>query len=312
VAERRVLVTGASGVIGRWTIPALAARHFELHASMHSHSLLPAGHSSLAAVHAVDLLDAHAVTGFVQAVRPTHLLHLAWITRPGAYLTDPDNARWLSAGRVLVTEAVASGCRRVVIAGSCAEYDWSHSPCSEATTPLSDRTPYAAAKNALRRHLEETAARTGMSWAWGRVFHLFGPGEHPARFVPYVIRSALNNERIRCSHGLQTRDYSYAADLATAFAALLDSEVEGPINLGSGRASSLRDIVAAVTSAVPGFTAGVEYAAPISNPEDPAELLPELSRLHCELQWSPPVGMEQGLQETIAWWRNQATEAVNA
>ena len=297
----RVLVTGATGVIGHWTLPLLIERGFEVHAT--SHGNLSGGPGSGATMHGIDLLDDHAVSGLLDRVRPTYLLHLAWITRPQIYMTAPENQRWLESGRAMFRLATDLGCRRIVAAGSCAEYDWAHSPCNERLTPLRHDTPYASTKNDLRLALQDIAAGSALSWAWGRIFHLFGPREHPTRFVPYIIRCALRNETIRCSHGLQVRDYTYAADLASAFVRLLESGVEGPVNLGSGRPVTLRDIVAAIIAAVPSFSAGVQYGAMDANASDPLELLPDLMRQTGELHWNPSFDLAGGLRATIDWWR---------
>ncbi|MSP96933.1 MAG: NAD(P)-dependent oxidoreductase [Betaproteobacteria bacterium] len=297
----RVLVTGATGVIGHWTLPLLIERGFEVHAT--SHGNLSSGPGSSATMHGIDLLDDDAVSGLLGSIRPTHLLHLAWITRPQIYMTAPENQRWLESGRTMFRLAADLGCRRIVAAGSCAEYDWAHSPCNERLTPLRHDTPYASAKNDLRLALQDLAAGSGPSWAWGRIFHLFGPRENPKRFVPYVIRCALTNETILCSHGRQVRDYTYAADLASAFVSLLESGVEGTINLGSGHQVTLRGIVEAVLATVPSFSAGVQYGVVDKNPSDPISLVPDLSRLHSELHWRPVHSLESGLRLTIDWWQ---------
>ncbi len=57
-------------------------------------------------------------------VQPTHLLHFAWIATPGVYWDSAENFRWVSAGERLLRSFRAHGGRRVVMAGSCAEYDW--------------------------------------------------------------------------------------------------------------------------------------------------------------------------------------------
>src|SRR5204862_6165408 len=87
------------------------------------------------------------------------------------------------------------------------------------------------------------AAANGVSTAWGRLFSVYGPHEHPKRLVPSVIRSLLAGEPAACSHGTQIRDYLFAQDAADALITLLESDITGPLNLASGQPIALRDIV---------------------------------------------------------------------
>ncbi len=131
----------------------------------------------------------------------------------------------------------AAGGTRVVTAGSCLEYDWNYGYCSEVATPL--RAAHALRHLQARAAAADVGADDAARWftsAWGRIFFLYGPHEHPDRLVASVIRSLLAGEPARTSHGNQVRDYLYAGDVADAFVALLESDVTGPINIASGRA----------------------------------------------------------------------------
>jgi nucleoside-diphosphate-sugar epimerase len=84
----------------------------------------------------------------------------------------------------------------------------------------------------------------GRSSAWGRIFFLYGPHEHPDRLVASVIRSILAGQPARTSHGRQIRDYLYADDVADAFVAVLDrgaQGVSGPYDIGTGVGTTIAD-----------------------------------------------------------------------
>ena len=167
--------------------------------------------------------------------QPTHLLHLAWDARPGLFWTSTENLRWVAASLGLYLAFAASGGRRAVVAGSCAEYDWSHSELDEARTPLVPRTLYGEAKRALHTLLERAAAQSGVELAWGRLFFLYGPHEAEGRLVSDVARALLAGREARCSEGSQQRDFMHVADAGRAFAALVASDVTGPGQRRLGR-----------------------------------------------------------------------------
>ena len=148
-------------------------------------------------------------------VEPTHLLHLAWNAEPGRYWTTPENLAWVQASLALYRAFAAGGGRRAVFAGTCAEYDWSRAAvCREDETPLAPATLYGAAKQGLGSTLCAHGAEHGPSTAWGRVFFLYGPREHPQRLVPAVVRGLLARERVAVTHGRQVRDFMHVADVA--------------------------------------------------------------------------------------------------
>ena len=187
----------------------------------------------------------------IERVKPTHLLHLAWYVPPGKYWTSLENVRWLQASMDLLIEFAAAGGQRVVSAGTCAEYSWTKGDgiCREDETPLEPASLYGASKDALRRMQEALARQFGFSQAWGRIFFPYGPGEPDGRLVPSVIRSVLAGEPARCSHGRQVRDFMYVDDVARAFAVVLDSAIEGPVNIGTGEGVTIAEVAQAAAEA---------------------------------------------------------------
>jgi nucleoside-diphosphate-sugar epimerase len=297
----RVLITGASGFLGRHCLAFLARRAAEVHAVIRSGACeVPVGTHT----HAVDLLDPVQVETLLAKVRPSHLLHLAWITTPGTYWTTPENVRWVEASLHLLRMFAEHGGRRVVMAGSCAEYDWSAGRCLETATRLLPATLYGVCKNALRAVLEAFAARANLSAAWGRVFFLYGPHEHPRRLVPSVVRALLAGEPALCSSGIQERDFLHVADAAEAFVELLQSQVCGAVNIASGEAVTVGTVVRRLADLLGRPNLVRLGALPLAESEPPL-LVADVSRLREELKWSPRFDLGQGLAHTIDWWRTR-------
>ena len=300
----RALVTGASGCIGRHALEPLLSSGFEVHALARSSTGRDGAPDPRLTWHAADLLDGRAASALVADVRPEVLLHFAWNATPGVYWTAPDNADWQRATVDLFSAFVRAGGRRFVGAGTCAEYEWSSAaPCDERQTPTCPATLYGRCKLDTWTTIERLASDAGVSAAWGRIFHLFGSDEHPSRLAPSVARSLLKGEPALCTHGEQVRDFLYVKDVAGAFVTLLRSQVEGPVNIGSGETHQVKDVVLGIARRL-GRPELVRLGARESN--EPARLVPSVARLFDDVGWRPSMSFDEALDETVDYWRRRA------
>lgn len=297
----RLLITGATGFVGAPAVRAAAARFDEVHAVGRRTPAQPH-----AAFRACDLLDFDAAARLVEAVRPTHLLHLAWVATPGVYWTSAANHRWVEASRRLLTAFAKHGGRRAVVAGSCAEYDWTGpGVCHERATPTRPHTTYGRCKLEFGSWAEELGRARGVAVARARLFFLYGPGEYPARLVPSVANALLAGRPAACSAGTQRRDFLHVDDAADALVALTAGGPTGPVNVGSGAAVAVREVVERVAAAC-GRPELVRLGEREAAGAEPPLLVADVSRLRHELGWRPRVGLADGLRETVGWWRAAA------
>ncbi len=284
---KRVLVTGGSGFVGRHAIPALQARGFEVVAPTHTD---------------MNVLDAESVTRVMREIAPSHVLHCSWIATPGVYQESPENELWKNASMHLFREAIANGATRIVGVGSCFEYTWPDTPCMEDSTPTNRAsTFYGRCKNACREELMTLAAEHGISAAWGRIFFLYGPGEPEKKLIASVITTLLKGETANCTHGRQIRDFSYVKDVAEGFAALVDSDVRGAVNVASGEAVTLKDMVTTAARII-GAEDKVAIGAREAPPNEPPVITADIAKL-LSTGWTRSHTHEEGLRETIAWRR---------
>jgi nucleoside-diphosphate-sugar epimerase len=303
----RVLITGASGFVGRQCLARLDVPGEDVHAVVR-HGPGPA--MPRVTSHRADLLSAAEVSALLAEVRPSHLLHLAWITTPGAYWTSPENLAWLGASLHLLRAFAENGGARAVLAGSCAEYDWTAGECREGQTPLRPASLYGICKDALREVAEGLGRHAGLSVAWARLFFLYGPHEAPRRLVPAVTRALLRGEPALCSPGEQERDFLHVEDAAAALVALLHGRVTGAVNVGSGEAVPVQ-AVARRLAALVGRPELLRLGALPPTGEAP-RVVADVRRLREEVGWAPRFDLERGLAQTVAWWAAQGRSRLAA
>lgn len=300
---KRVLVTGATGYIGRTALLPLLERKFEVHAT---YKKRPLANVQGIAWHACDLLRPDQTARVVADIEPSYLLHFAWYVNPADYKTSQRNGAWKDASIGLLHAFGANGGTRAVLAGTCMEYDWTlpQESLSEKESPIDPQTPYGKAKNETRILAEQYANDADISLAWGRIFFSFGPFESPLRLVPSVILSLLDNKEALCTSGEQIRDFMYARDLGDAFVALLQSEITGAVNVASGEPLALKDLVGTIAGKL-GKRDLLRLGAIEAPANEPTRLVADIQRLRKEVGWEPRSTLEQEIDETIEWWKAQ-------
>ena len=300
---RRVLLTGATGFIGRHAIPKLLERGFEVHAAARR----PAGVHPDATPHALNLLDHAATRTLVDRLRPSHLLHLAWEVTPGHYWRAPENLDWVAASLHLYRAFAAAGGTRATVAGTCAEYSWTTGQLDE-DAPLEPATLYGVSKHALHRLLAAAAPTDGVALAWGRVFFLYGPHEAPGRLVPSVIVPLLRGELSLIGDGLARRDFMHVADVAAALVTVLDSSHTGGVNIATGRCLPIREVVTALADQIGRPDLVRLSARPTPAGEPP--MLAASGAVLAGLGFHPDFTLETGLAHTIDWWRQHTGQTI--
>jgi nucleoside-diphosphate-sugar epimerase len=249
-----------------------------------------------------DLRDAQAVHKLLREVRPECAIHLAWYANPGKYWTALENLDCVSMTISLAQSLAQNGCQRFVGVGSCAEYDWDYGFLSESRTPLKPKTLYGVCKNATRMLLEAFCERTSISFAWTRLFYLYGQAEEPRRLVPSVTLALLKGEVARCTEGSQLRDFLHVEDVAAAICAVAASDCQGALNIGSGEPVSVRTIVAIIGKTLD-RSDRIAYGAIPGDPNDPPLLVADVHRLRDEIGWRPSFPLQEALPNTVRWWK---------
>jgi len=303
---KRVVVTGATGFIGRQALLPLLDSGYEVHAL---YTRNPIESDSRIHWHKCDLFEKDTVEGLFSDIKPTHLLHLAWYVSPGDYKTSPENERWIDASLDLLKTFQKNGGSRAVFAGTCMEYDWTTGQeYLKEDSPVSSDTVYGRAKNETRLRSEDFAKAVGLSFVWGRIFNLYGPYEASRRFVPQVIQSFLRGDMPAINPDNPILDFSHVCDIAGAFTALCDSDATGIINIGSGNATSLYEIANVIAD----ILEKKELVSAPTTSTTQTRVVADITRLRDEVGWHARFDLRAGLEETIEWWKKTLQNETTA
>jgi UDP-glucose 4-epimerase len=291
-----ILVSGASGFLGRHLCRRLHATGAEVHAVSRRAARL---HEDAHRWWRADLANGEEACDLMRAVKPDTIVHLGALTHsvPDLELVLPTFHSVLMSTVNLLTAVAEQGCRRVILAGSLEEP-------ANGSTDIAPASPYAVAKWAAA--------------AYGRMFHAlyrtpvvvarlsltYGPGQAERKVIPSTIRSLLSGESPRVSSGMRLWDFVYVDDAIDAIVRLVDGRgADGSMfDIGSGRTETLRSVIERLVGIinpklVPAF--GAVPDRPLTLGRAAAADVTEAA-----LGWRATTSLEVGLQRTVQWYRS--------
>ncbi|MGB3179086.1 MAG: NAD(P)-dependent oxidoreductase [Albidovulum sp.] len=284
ITAGRVLLTGATGLIGRHLRGPLEALGYDVIAVSRQPGAMIG-----------DVLT--DPEGVVLRARPDHLIHLAWHDGPDRWSSSA-NLDWVGASLRLLKAFAEQGGQRAVMVGSCAEYDWAGKGALCESSDLKPATLYGAAKAATGMSALAAAAPLGLSLAWARPFFCYGPGEPKGRLFGDLIQGLKAKQEVACTDGLQERDFLHSADIGAALAALLRSPVEGAVNVGSGRAVPVRDMIQTLARMMDRADL-IRLGTRMRPKNDPDRIEADVARLTNEVGFRPGHDMESGIRALL-------------
>lgn len=303
----RVLLTGATGFVGRHVLLALSAIDCDIVAITSRPQ--PIEKTDRIKWISADLLCKEACNKALAEAKADTLIHMAWYAEHGKFWDAPENIDWCHATISLLQAFARNGGKRVVFAGTCAEYDWQYGYCTEGVTPTEPATIYGQCKCATRRLTKALAEQAGIEWVWGRIFFPFGYGEPENRLLPSVVRALLENKPVLCSHGRQYRDFIPVEEVASAFIHLAcKTTVCGEFNVSTGVPTRLSDLVEFCAAYLDASTAP-QFGA-IKTPENDPPLLVGDNRKLINTGWSLQSNWQAALLRMIDQYKKSQERGV--
>ena len=293
-SEADVLITGASGFIGRALCRRLGQRG-DLH-------VVALGRGD------ADLADPLQTRKVLEAHRPAKIVHLAAALPLGPEDAAGRQRQWRDtflAGRNVVEGAADTGVRHLLMAGSVAELG-DQGGILAPDVPAQPSSTYGLCKARVRELAAVAARRDGLRIDWFRPFTVYGPGQTGSMLVPSAFGAAAQRQPADFTDGTQERDFLFIDDLVAWIASGLfwaaPGEAAGRLevhHLGTGVATPVRDVLARIAGFFPGssFRLG---ALPRRSGEPDRQVA--LYR-PAPWPWAPRFGIEDGLTATAAWWQ---------
>lgn len=244
---KRVVLTGATGFVGRQIHRALTAAGHDVVAVIRPGSEDRLGRHGTAAKTVVsrDLFAESANWWAENLASADAVIHAAWYVEPGKYLDSPRNLDCLAGTLALAQGAVEAGVGHFIGIGTCMEYRLP-STALDISAPLEPSTLYAASKLSVYQMLGQYFASTGCGFSWCRLFYLFGENEYPSRLVPYIRDQLSRGEVARLSAGTQLRDFLDVRQAGEMIAGVIETGQLGAINICSGQAVSIRQLAESI------------------------------------------------------------------
>lgn len=251
-------------------------------------------------------LRSESLKSLIDKVKPDFIFHLA------AYGVPPEEDNVLDMidfnlkGTANLIEAVKQNPFKLFInTGSCVEYGIKEEDMRE-TDILKPINNYGVFKSATTLYCQKEAIRNNLPIINFRLFSTYGYFDQKYRLIPAVIRNAIANEPIKVSSPTNIRDFIFIDDVVSAYLNVTGVLVpNGEIfNIGSGKQHSVKEIVDLCLE-ISRSKSEVRWGA-LSNQKrsvEPLRWQADISKAKKVLGWEPKITIEEGLQKTIEWFR---------
>lgn len=296
---RKVLITGASGFIGRKTVmAALRQKDWQVHTvGRKSNYSFPYE----VIQHRADLSNADECQQVLKEASPNAIIHLAWALAEQNYSEEVSNLIWLENSLRLLRYFFENGGRRFLFAGSASEYGEPGGRHVEESAPV-NRTVYGESKAVFEQISMNYCRKHQYEFVSARCFPVYGEGDNRTFKAIYAaIIAFLKKETFICKGPNNVWDYIHVDDVADALVEIMASGYCGAVNVGTGMAHTMREVFQMIADRMgcPQLLLCNETAKNVTIQVADPRILNE------KIGYSCKVNFGDGLDRTIAWWNAQ-------
>jgi nucleoside-diphosphate-sugar epimerase len=237
----RVLITGATGFVGRHIVKLLEVQGHKLALLVRDNNVALSLKNSNTVVIQNDLSTLDAAKTPIKKFNPEVCIHLAWAGIPD-YSQQTSRLNLNLSIDFLDFILDSTECNKIIISGSCWEYGTEQGACNESDI-IVIKNYFTWAKHALNQYLSIKCAEKGIILNWFRLFFVYGPGQREGSLIPTLIKSISESKVPPVKSPMNKNDFVYVGDVAKTFAAAVVANLlSGVYNLGSGKSTSVYEI----------------------------------------------------------------------
>lgn len=306
---KKAVITGPTGAIGMALIQCLADNGIDVVAvvrpgSARADRIRESEHVSVVYC---DMKELDRLPSLIEGGADV-FYHFAWDgtfgdSRNNMYLQNNNVKYALDA----VDAAYELGCKTFIGAGSQAEYGRYEGDLN-ASVPAFPENGYGIAKLCAGQMTRIACQQKGIRHIWTRILSIYGPYDGDKTMVSSTIIKLMNSEKPSCTKGEQMWDYLYSKDAARAFMMLADGGVDGRVYcLGGGIARPLKDYINLIRDAV-GNDVEIGFGDIPYSDKQVMHLCADIKELTKDTGFTPIYTFEQGIGETVGWWRGHLTK----
>ena len=236
----KVVITGASGFVGKPLSEKLANLGFDVLALVRT---IPSttsrkGISWLQ----VDLSSPETYQNEVKSFCPEVVIHLAWQDIPD-FSSEKSKINFSQSLKFIKYITTLKSCKKILFSGSCWEYDKEIGRCEESEIVDGLKNHFTMAKNSLRLSAEKLCKQQSISFAWFRIFYVYGPGQRLGSLLPSILIQLQKGKLPKINSPYSANDYIFIDDVLEVFAiAIITNFPSGIYNIGSGAATTALEI----------------------------------------------------------------------
>jgi len=312
--NKKVLLTGAGGFIGSHLARRLVDEDAEVHILIKKDSdrFRLQDISNKILLWDGDILDYPSICTCLRAARPQIIFHLAALlnVKRDPALIEPmieiNINGTLNLLRAVIKEEISL--ESFVNTGSAEEYGNGPVPFIEDQREM-PVSPYSASKVAVTHFCQMLYRSIGLPVVTLRPFLVFGPSQDNGMFIPSLIKHCIGGKDFPMTEGNQTREFTYVEDIVEAYilAAQCPRAAGEVINIGTGIEYKIRDVAERIVSKMGNPIRLLVGALPKRSGET-EHFFCSNEKAKGLLGWSPRIALDEGLERTIKWYKENPME----